>query len=109
MSAARITSNGSVLTLVAATPSPAAALSAQYNNGSYRATPLEMPSWSGDLTPAAGSCDECGALQHETNGGIHQRADARYRRAFPAGPVLYLCRAHALAWQQRDDADHYAP
>ncbi|WP_040793292.1 hypothetical protein [Nocardia paucivorans] len=47
------------------------------------------------------SCDECFAVQYETNGVYRRRARARYRRTV-AGAALLLCAWHRAAWQDRD-------
>lgn len=54
-------------------------------------------------------CDECAAVQHETDGACGPRADAKSRRTLDLGRggkhVLNLCHQHAQLWRERDETD----
>lgn len=76
-------------------------LSKQFGNGEYRAGPGVKVKWTRRAPRARADCDECTALQHETNGQYWPRRQVRHRRAV-GGTTLDLCAAHALAWKDRD-------
>lgn len=80
-------------------------LSKLYAAAMYRASKTERPRWTQVKLVRPIPCDECFAMQIETKGECGPRADAKQRRAFLGGPVLALCRAHALLWRERDVKD----
>jgi hypothetical protein len=89
-------------------PAPVAprTLSAAYAGAEYRLVRgrvARFVTYSG-----RGTCDECGARQHETSGrtpeGGGLRSPARQRRIV-GELALLLCNEHTELWRERDAAD----
>jgi hypothetical protein len=79
-------------------------LSTQFAHGEYRAGPGVKVKWTRRATRSRADCDECTALQHETNGQFWPRRQVRHRRAVNS-TTLDLCSAHAVAWKDRDHTE----
>jgi hypothetical protein len=75
-------------------------LSVILDTDDHNVRPTDTVRW----TKVAGTapCDECVALQHETQ-GAHRRKPVRFRRTILGGPALSLCSPHAEAWRSRDE------
>src|SRR5262245_24608512 len=80
------------------------ALSAGLGGAAWRLEPGQRARWT-DLRVKTIDCVECTWLQHETRGAYGPRRQAKRRRTAGQRPRLDLCRAHALAWKQRDETD----
>lgn len=78
-----------------------ATLSRQFSNGEYRAGPGVKVKWTRRAPRSRADCDECTALQHETQGAYWPRRQVRIRRAVN-GTTLDLCPLHAALWKDRD-------
>lgn len=76
-------------------------LSQTFARGEYRAEPGEKVKWTRRQPRSRADCDECAALQHETDGAYWPRRQVRERRT-AHGTRLDLCGAHAAAWKDRD-------
>lgn len=79
-------------------------LSARYAYGEYRAGSGMKVQWTSCAPRRRSDCDECTALQHETNGDYWPRRQARHRRTM-GDTRLELCGAHTAAWKDRDVLD----
>jgi hypothetical protein len=71
----------------------------------FRRIPGDKVKWARKAPRARADCDECAALQHETQGRYWPRRQVRARRTVNGGHPLDLCGAHAQAWKDRDRAD----
>lgn len=76
-------------------------LSQKFARGEYRASPGVKVKWTRRAPRSRADCDECTALQHETQGEFWPRRQVRIRRT-ANGLTLDLCAAHAAAWKDRD-------
>jgi hypothetical protein len=79
-------------------------LSSRFGNGEYRAGPGITVKWTRRTLTTRADCDECTALQHETDGDYWPRRQVRHRRTMN-GTRLDLCNAHTAAWKDRDALD----
>lgn len=80
--------------------------SRQFDSERYRALPTDEITWTAQPRSPRATCDECGAIQHETRGASGRPAAARHRRRVGgAGEYLLLCETHAEAWRERDATD----
>lgn len=79
-------------------------LSAHYGGPAWRLVGGQRAKWTA-IRVTTVDCVECAMLQHERRGGFGPRRQARHRRVHPTGDRLDLCRAHAMAWKQRDQHD----
>lgn len=71
----------------------------------YRLTKDEKAKWTDVRLKGYRACQECSAVQHETNGTFGPRRQVKKRRRPPHGPALELCGQHAQLWQARDEED----
>jgi hypothetical protein len=79
-------------------------LSAALATPAYRLDRGEKAKWT-RINVKTIDCVECTHLQHETRGAFGPRRQAKWRRALPEGHRLDLCRAHEMAWRERDKTD----
>lgn len=79
-------------------------LSRKYDSPLYVQSKTAKAKWTPIRTTTI-DCDECFALQVETNGGSGSRFAAKHRRTLAVTDVvLNLCNAHAEQWRERDAA-----